>query len=359
MFKKLEELEKHYNEITKKLSQEEVIKNQQEFQKLAIERAELEIIVNKLNEYRRLEEELAGAKEILTGSDDEMKDMAKEEIETLEQDIIKVKEELKKLLIPKDPRDKKNVVVEIRAGAGGEEAALFASQLFRMYSRFAEKKHLKMEVISTNSTGIGGIKEVIFSISGGQVYSLLKFESGVHRVQRVPATEASGRIHTSTVTVAVMPEVDEVEIKIDPKDIRIDIFHAGGHGGQNVNKLETAIRITHFPSGIVVNCQDERSQLQNKLRAMQILRVRLQEKYEQEQHDKLSSEKKKQLGSGDRSEKIRTYNFPQSRITDHRIGFTAYNLLEVLDGDLDELIEALHIAEQEQKLKELGKIQED
>ena len=355
MFKKLEELESRYNEITDKLSQGNIISNQQEFQKLAIERAELEEVVIKLNQYRNLEEELKGAKDILQTGDEELRNMAKDETEQLEKNISKVKDELKRLLIPKDPRDKKNVIIEIRADAGGEEAALFASQLYRMYSKYAEKHSLKMEIISINSTGLGGMKEAIFSISGVKVFSLLKFESGVHRVQRVPATEASGRIHTSTVTVAVMPEMDEVEIQIDPKDIRIDIFHAGGHGGQNVNKLETAIRITHFPTGIVVSCQDERSQLQNKLRAMQILRVRLQEKYEQDQHDKMSMEKKKQLGSGDRSEKIRTYNFPQNRVTDHRIGYTAYNLLEVMDGDMDELIDALQIAEQEQKLKQLGK----
>lgn len=356
MFKKLEELENKYKELTKKLSSESIIKNASEFQKLAKERAELEEIVNNLNEYRKIDKEIKETKSILnTETDSELKEMAKEELVVLESKLNNLKKKLKLLLIPKDPRDEKNIIMEIRAGAGGEEAALFSATLFRMYSRFAERKKLKLEILSSNITGLGGYKEIIFSISGKNVFQALKYESGVHRVQRVPTTESSGRIHTSTVTVAVMPEAEEIDVEIKQEDLKIDVFRAGGHGGQNVNKLETAVRITHIPTGIVVSCQDERSQLQNKLRAMKILRSRLLEKFEKEQHEKMAKEKKGQLGTGDRSEKIRTYNYPQSRVTDHRIGLTLYNLDEVLDGNLDEFINALTLAEQEEKLKLLQK----
>jgi peptide chain release factor 1 len=273
--------------------------------------------------------------------DDELRQLIKEEIKLLEEKIERLEKELPLLLLPKDPNDEKNVIVEIRAGAGGEEAALFAAELMRMYQRYAERKGWKVEVLDINETGLGGVKEVVLRIEGKGAYSRLKYESGVHRVQRVPVTEAGGRIHTSTATVAVLPEVDEVEVEIRPEDLKIETMRASGHGGQHVNRTESAVRITHLPTGIVVSCQNERSQHQNKATALRILRAKLYELYQREQQEKIQKERRSQVGTGERSEKIRTYNFPQNRVTDHRIGLTVYNLPEVLDGDLDEFIDAL------------------
>jgi len=302
--------------------------------------------------YLKISKEIQDNKELIENSNDkEIVELALAELEELKESLIKAEEELKSLLLPKDPNDDKNVIVEIRAGTGGEEAALFANDLFRMYIRYAEMKGWKYELIDLNETGLGGLKEVIFSVSGANVYGNLKYESGVHRVQRVPETEASGRVHTSAASVAVLPEVEDVEIEINPNDLKIDIFRSGGAGGQNVNKVETAVRITHIPTGIVVQCQDERSQLKNRQKAMKVLKARLYDMEMSKKLNEISVQRKLMVRSGDRSEKIRTYNFPQNRITDHRIGLTLYNLSEIIEGNLDELIEQIKLADKAEKLQ--------
>jgi len=339
---KLETLEKNFEEISLKLSDPSIISNPETYTKLAKEHAELSEIVETFREYKKVLQQIKENKQIIEeDSDEELIELAKDELKELEMRLKKLEEKLPILLLPKDPNDEKNVILEIRAGAGGEEAALFAADLLRMYQRYAERHGWKFEILDVNETGLGGFKEVIAKIEGKGAYSRLKYESGVHRVQRVPITESSGRIHTSTVTVAVLPEVDEVTVKIRPEDLRIETMRASGHGGQHVNKTESAVRITHIPTGIVVSCQNERSQYQNKATALKILRAKLYELALKEQNEKIQKERKSQVGTGERCEKIRTYNFPQNRVTDHRISLTVYNLSEVLDGDLDEFIDAL------------------
>ena len=350
MFDKLEELEKKYEELTVKISDPDVIADQVNWQKYMKEQAAMKDVVDKYREYKKVKQNMDEAKEMM--EDKDMKEIAEEEYYSSKEQLPKLEEELKILLLPKDVNDDNNVIVEIRGGAGGEEAALFAYNLYRMYTMYAELKRWQVEVIDINETGIGGIKEVSFMIKGKGAYSRLKFESGVHRVQRVPETEASGRIHTSTVTVAVLPEVEDVEIEINQNDLRIDTYRASGAGGQHVNKTSSAIRITHIPTGIVVACQNERSQTQNKEAAMKMLRSKLYEMKQEEQQKKVASTRRLQVGSGARSEKIRTYNYPQSRVTDHRINFTIYKLESFLNGDLDEMIEALIAADRADRLKE-------
>ncbi len=341
MLKKLQELERRFGELEEQLADPSLVKDQKRFQQVAKEHAELAPVIKAYHEYRRLEKELEENRELLRDKDPEIAALAKAEIETLSDALEETEKRLKLLLLPKDPNDEKNVILEIRAGTGGDEAALFAADLFRMYSRYAERQGWRIEVMSANATGIGGYKEIIASISGNGVYSRLKYESGTHRVQRVPETETQGRIHTSAVTVAVLPEADEVDVEIDPSDLRVDVYRASGAGGQHVNKTESAVRITHLPTGLVVQCQDERSQHKNRAKAMKVLYARLLDLKQRELHDKISEERRAQVGSGDRSERIRTYNFPQGRVTDHRIGLTLYKLDSIMDGDLDELIEAL------------------
>lgn len=343
MLQELNTIKEKFQRITSSLSDPEVISDPKKIKKLSIERSELEPVVKKYDRYQELMEELEGSKEILADpdADQELKGLAKDELEVLQAEKSKLENELKMMLVPKDPRDKKNVILEIRAGAGGDEASLFAQDLFRMYSRLAEKNGWETEVLSTSSSNIRGIKEIIVNIKGRNVYSHLKYESGVHRVQRVPETETGGRIHTSTVTAAVLPEADEVDIKLDPKDLRIEAFGASGPGGQNVNRNYTAIRVSHHPSGIVVSCQDEKSQHRNKEKALRILRTRLLDIAQQEQDKEISQDRKAQVGSGERSEKIRTYNFPQNRVTDHRLNLSLHQLDNILDGDLEELIDKL------------------
>ena len=350
MFDKLEEIEKKYEELTVKISDPDVIADQVNWQKYMKEQAAMKDVVDKYREYKKVKQNMDEAKEMM--EDKDMKEIAEEEYYSSKEQLPKLEEELKILLLPKDVNDDNNVIVEIRGGAGGEEAALFAYNLYRMYTMYAELKRWQVEVIDINETGIGGIKEVSFMIKGKGAYSRLKFESGVHRVQRVPETEASGRIHTSTVTVAVLPEVEDVEIEINQNDLRIDTYRASGAGGQHVNKTSSAIRITHIPTGIVVACQNERSQTQNKEAAMKMLRSKLYEMKQEEQQEKVASTRRLQVGSGARSEKIRTYNYPQSRVTDHRINFTIYKLESFLNGDLDEMIEALIAADRADRLKE-------
>jgi peptide chain release factor 1 len=352
MFDKLEKVKQRYNEIAELLNKPGAMSDQKEYIKLSKEYAALTEIVNAYEEYEKTKQELESSRKLsFETNDNEMKELAKAEVEDLEIKIGKMESNLKELLVPKDPNDEKNAILEIRAGTGGEEAALFAADLYRMYSRYAERVGWKMETITFNeSSGLGGLKEVVIDVSGKNVYGTLKYESGVHRVQRVPLTEAQGRVHTSAASVAVLPEAEEVDIDISPADLKIDVYRSGGAGGQNVNKVETAIRITHIPTGVVVTCQDERSQLKNKQKAMKILRSRLLEA-EIERTDKETADKRKlMVGSGDRSDKIRTYNFPQNRVTDHRIGLTLYNLSQIIDGDLDELIEKLKIADRSEKL---------
>ena len=352
MFEKLKLTEKHFEEINEELCKPEIISDQNRYKSLMKELKNLTPVVEKYRQYKKEKENLEEAKEILSesGVDKELKEMAELEMESAKENIEKITEELKILLLPKDPNDDRNVIVEIRAGAGGEEAALFSGVLFRMYNMYAQSKRWKVEVLNANETQLGGFKEISFMISGEGAYSKFKFESGVHRVQRVPDTEAQGRVHTSTVTVAVLPEAEDVEIDINPADLQIDTYRAGGAGGQHVNKTESAIRITHLPTGIVVECQDERSQYKNKDKAMKVLKSRLLLAKREEQESALAEERRIQVGTGDRSERIRTYNYPQSRLTDHRIGLTIYRLEDILNGNLEEVIDALSTADQAAKL---------
>ena len=352
---KLAFIENKYDELSVKISDPSIMANQNEWRKLCKEHAELEVIVNAYKEYKKVVEDLEADKEMLQEeTDKEMKEMLQEEISDLTEKEKELDKQIQILLLPKDPNDDKNVFVEIRGGAGGEEAALFASNLFRMYTRYAENNRWSVEVMSLNETDLGGIKEVVFMIKGSGAYSKLKYESGVHRVQRVPDTESSGRIHTSTATVAVLPEVDDVDIEINEKDLKIDVFRASGNGGQCVNTTDSAVRMTHIPTGLVVSCQDEKSQLKNKEKALKILRARLYEQAEAERAAGIAEDRKSQVGTGDRSERIRTYNYPQGRVTDHRIGLTLYKLESFLDGDLDEVINALITADQAEKMKNMG-----
>jgi peptide chain release factor 1 len=350
MFDKLEGLLNKYNELTEKISDPDVISDQNTWRKLMKEQAMIKDVADKYKEYKEVKKQMDEAKELM--SDPDMKEMAEEEYYSCKESLEKMEDELKILLLPKDVNDDNNVIIEIRGGAGGEEAALFAYNLYRMYTMYADLKRWQVEVIDINETGIGGIKEVSFMIKGKGAYSRLKFESGVHRVQRVPETEASGRIHTSTVTVAVLPEVEDVEVEINQNDLRIDTYRSSGAGGQHVNKTSSAIRITHIPTGIVVACQNERSQLQNKETAMKMLRSKLYEKKQEEQERELTTTRRLQVGSGDRSEKIRTYNYPQSRVTDHRINYTMYQLESFMNGNIDEMVEALITADRAEKLKQ-------
>lgn len=339
---KLQALEERYELLSQKLSDPQVMSDPEVYAKLAKELASLEEVVKTYQDYKKALLQIEENKKLLEEEEDEeLRALAREEIKVLEDKVEELEKVLPLMLLPKDPNDEKSVILEIRAGAGGEEAALFAAELLRMYSRYAEKKGWKFEILDAHETGLGGYKEVIARIEGKGAYSRLKYESGVHRVQRVPITESGGRIHTSTATVAVLPEVDEIEVEIRPEDLKIETMRASGHGGQHVNKTESAVRITHIPTGIVVTCQNERSQHQNKATALKILRAKLYELYQREQMEKIQKERRAQVGTGERSEKIRTYNFPQNRVTDHRIGLTVYNLPEVLDGDLDEFIDAL------------------
>jgi len=349
---KLEEVEKRYDELTVMISDPKIISKQDEFIKLSKELASLEEIVTLFRKYKKTLKEIQENQEMLkeNDGDSEMEELIKSEIDSLKKSLPSIEERLKVLLLPKDPNDEKDVIMEIRAGTGGEEAALFAGDLFRMYSRYAERQGWKIEIMSSNTTELGGIKEIIFEVSGHGAYSRLKYESGVHRVQRIPETEAGGRIHTSAATVAVLPEAEEVDVEINPNDLRIDIFRASGHGGQGVNTTDSAVRITHLPTGLVVTCQDERSQLKNREKAMKVLRARLLEKIQQEQNDEIAASRRSQVGTGDRSERIRTYNFPQGRVTDHRIGLTLHRLTDILDGDLDEIIDNLIQEDQARKL---------
>ena len=354
MYSNLEVFEKRYKELEAKLIDIEVINNSKLYQKTAIEHAEIEPIVLKYREIKETEKRIAEKKELLEDKiDDDFKDLVKDELKSDEEKLLKLQEEIKILLIPKDPNDNKNVIVEIRAGAGGDEAALFAGVLFRQYVRYAERHNWKVDIMNTNEIGIGGYKEVIFMIIGKGAYSRLKYESGVHRVQRVPETESSGRIHTSTVTVAVLPEAEDVEIEIDQSDIRFDVFRSSGNGGQSVNTTDSAVRLTHIPTGIVISCQDEKSQLKNKDKAMKILRTKLYDLKLQEQNEELSNEKRMQIGTGDRSERIRTYNYPQGRVTDHRINLTIHQIDSVVDGELDDIIDALIADDQAKKLESI------
>ncbi len=349
MFQKLDAVEKRYEELTKLISDPEIIAKQNEWQQYMKEHAEIADIVAKYREYKKAKQAMEEAEEMM--QDPEMKELAEMEYYDNKEKLPVLEEELKILLIPKDKDDDKNIICEIRGGAGGEEAALFAGTLFRMYSMYAEKKHWKLEVLNENETGLGGYKEISFMITGKGVYSRLKFESGVHRVQRVPDTESSGRIHTSTATVAVLPVVEDVEIDINPADIRMEVFRASGAGGQHVNKTSSAVRLIHEPTGIVAECQTERSQLQNREYAMRLLKSRIYDQEKQKQDAELASERKSQVGSGDRSEKIRTYNYPQGRITDHRIGLSIYQFEDFLNGNLDEMIDSLIAADRAERLK--------
>ena len=355
MLEKLEFILEKYQNLNEKISDPEIINDQPTWQKYIKEHAEIEPIVAKYKEYKEVKEALDETDEIIRNSDDEeLREMAKMELPELEEKYETMSDEIKFMLIPKDPNDEKNVIVEIRAGAGGDEAGLFAAEIFRMYVRYAERSHWKTDIMNTNETGVGGLKEVVFMIKGNGAYSKLKYESGVHRVQRIPQTESGGRIHTSTVTVAVLPEVDDVEVEISSNDIRVDVFRSSGNGGQSVNTTDSAVRITHLPTGLVVTCQDEKSQLKNKTKAMKVLKARLYEMELAEQNAEIADARKSQVGTGERSEKIRTYNFPQSRVTDHRINLTLYKMAYILDGDLDEIIEALTTEDQAAKLKKLN-----
>lgn len=355
MFDKLEFLEEKHIDLSQKISDPDVINNQTLWQKLMKEHAELEPIVEKYKEYKKSRQGLAEAKEVLYDktADEEFRELAKMEMEELEEKIGSLEDELKILLLPKDPNDDKNVIVEVRAGAGGDEAGLFAAELFRMYTRYAENHGWKTELMSLNETGVGGYKEVIFMIRGKGAYSRLKFESGAHRVQRIPATESGGRIHTSTATVAVLPEVDDVEFEINTNDLRIDVFRSSGSGGQSVNTTDSAVRVTHLPTNMVVSCQDEKSQHKNKEKAIKILKARLLDLKTKEQQAEIAENRKSQVGTGDRSERIRTYNFPQGRITDHRINMTIYKLDSFMEGEIGDMLEALITSDQAEKLQQV------
>lgn len=353
MFENLQVFEHRYEELTMKLYDPQTAGDRELYASLMKEHKEIEPIVETYRAYRHCEANLAGAKELLEEADQrELREMAQEEIKEKSETLSQLEEQLKILLLPKDPNDEKNVIVEIRGGAGGEEAALFAYNLYRMYTSYAEKKGWKTEIVSLNETELGGFKEVSFLIDGEGAYSRLKYESGVHRVQRVPETEAQGRIHTSTATVAVLPEAEEVEVEIDPKDLQIDTFRSSGAGGQHINKTSSAIRITHLPTGMVVECQDERSQYKNKDKALKVLRARLLSQEREKANAQVAQERRSQVGTGDRSERIRTYNFPQARVTDHRIGLTLYKLEEVLGGSLDEIIDSLVAADRAAQLED-------
>ncbi len=352
LIEKLEKIKEKYELINEQLSDSGILNDREKMISLGKERSELEEIVKVYGNYSTILKNIEGNKEIAhTETDKELIELAEEELTELEEKKEELEKQIKIILLPKDPNDNKDVIVEIRAGTGGKEAALFADDLFRMYSRYAEIRGWKLEMIDLNDTGLGGIKEVVFSLSGNDIYGDMKFESGVHRVQRVPTTEASGRVHTSAASVAILPEAEDVQVNINTTDLKIDIYRSGGAGGQNVNKVETAVRITHLPSGIVVQCQDERSQLKNRQRAMKVLKARLYDMELKKYNEKISSQRKTMVGSGDRSDKIRTYNFPQTRITDHRIGLTLYNLSNIIEGDLDELIEQVKIADTAEKLQ--------
>ena len=345
MFDRLLSIKNKYEELSKRLADQEVIANQELFREFIKEHSALEETVQKYDEYLKNEEEIKDAFVLESSDDEELKEMAKEELAMLKKKKEVLTDELKALLLPKDPNDEKNVILEIRAGTGGEEAALFGMALLRMYTRYAERNRFKIEPLSSNYTELGGVKEVVLLFSGKGAYSRLKYESGVHRVQRVPETESGGRIHTSAATVAVLPEAEDVDITINPNDLRIDVYRSGGHGGQSVNTTDSAVRITHLPTGLVVTCQDEKSQLKNKDKAMKVLKSRIYDMMKTEKEKEYAESRKSQVGSGDRSERIRTYNFPQGRVTDHRIGLTLYKLDLFLDGDMNEMIDALHNAE--------------
>ncbi len=351
MFDKLDFIVDKYEELSHLVSDPEIIGNQPVWQKHVKEMGEMEPIVKKYTEYKKAKEAMAEAKEMLEMGDDELRELAKMEISELEDQIPQFEEELKILLLPKDPNDEKNVILEVRAGTGGDEAALFGADLLRMYMRYAERHGWKTEMIEMSETGLGGIKEAVMLIKGKGAYSRLKYESGAHRVQRVPETESSGRVHTSAATIAVLPEVDDVEVDLNPNDVRVDVYRASGNGGQCVNTTDSAVRLTHEPTGLVVTCQDEKSQIKNKEKAFKVLKARLYDMMMQEQQDELSAQRKSQVGSGDRSERIRTYNFPQGRVSDHRINLTLYKLDYFLDGDCDEIIDALITSDQAEKMK--------
>ena len=352
MFDKLEDLVIRLEEVMRELSDPEVVNDQEKFRSLMKEQNDLTPIVDKYNEYKEAKQTIEDSVEMLEEeNDEEMRELLKEELSEARNNVSKCEEELNILLLPKDPNDEKNVILEVRAGTGGEEAALFGADLLRMYTRYAERRGWKTEVMDMNDTGIGGIKEAVVMIKGKGAYSRLKYESGVHRVQRVPETESSGRIHTSAATIAIMPEVDEVEVEIDPNDVRVDVYRSSGHGGQCVNTTDSAVRLTHIPTGLVVTCQDEKSQLKNKEKAFGVLRARLYDMMQQQQNKEQADARKSQLGSGDRAERIRTYNFPQGRVTDHRIGMTIYKLDSFLDGDIDEIVDALITSDQAEKMK--------